>query len=289
MPRSQGSDDSRDSNASSFHSVEVTDKGKGKAIAKESRKEVPEDSAPTLFKGAEVGMYDQASKSFYAVTTNNPRIPKVSRWDEQATKWVAENSKKIVKALVEIVPTLIQGAANLVPEGKAKMITNAIGVGAQGVAVGTELYHAYKAHGAGEATDAWTTTATAARFGALGANLTAALVPTGSVAATISSGLGTYGTALSTGINLAHTPQGRGGPMYQHPRTNIGYEMGDVEPGLETPDTRSSHSSLPTQANAAYYNPTMHDQAYYAQQPSSSAAASSSKAKAPEQSHLVRR
>ncbi|MEW1647181.1 MULTISPECIES: hypothetical protein [unclassified Streptomyces] len=226
-------------------------------------------------------MYDQNSKSYFAVTPEAAEAQRVARWDKRAMQWAWENKSKLTKALVEMVPTLIQGAANLMPEGKAKTITNAVGVGSQGVAVVKEGYDAYKASKAGEPMDPWATVATTSRVVALGNNLASSLLPSGGIPATVTNNVGTYTNAFATGIGLVHDPHAdRGGPMYMHTDANLGYGMGDIRPGYQTPATQSSHSSLPTDYQQPYpagnytYQPT-HDLSQY-QQHGSDATASSS-------------
>ncbi|MET7681093.1 hypothetical protein [Streptomyces sp. NPDC005423] len=239
-------------------------------------------------------MYDQTSKSYYAVTPDNPSATQVARWDG-VKDWVYQNRSKLTKALVEMVPTLVQGAAGLMSEGKAKTITTAVGVGTQGIAVGHEVYHAYKNNRAGEPVDGYAATATASRVAAFGNNLASALLPTGSVSATVTNNVGTYSNALATGINLVHDPQaGRGGPMYMHTDATLGYEMGNIRPGYyQTPTSQSSNSSGPNvnysqypqysqpsastsgyQAGDYTYQPT-HDPAQYRQHGSDPGASSS--------------
>ncbi|MFJ9538286.1 hypothetical protein ACIRPX_13590 [Streptomyces sp. NPDC101225] len=282
MPRSRSQDSggSAESNASSFHSVRITDKGKGKAPAiASSSKSVPEETAPQIFQGA-VGVYDQNSKRFFAVTPENSSNEQVARWDQKARKWAWENKSKLTKALVEMVPTLIQGAANLMPDGRAKTIVNAVGVGSQGMAVAHETYEAVKASRAGEPMDPWSTVATGARVAALGNNLASSVLPSGGIPATVTSNVGTYANAFATGVNLVHDPHaGRGGPMYMHPGTNIGYELGDIPPGYQAPATDSSNSSLPThyqpsQAGSYGHQPS-YDPSQYQQHQSDPAASSS--------------
>ncbi|MFJ2888916.1 hypothetical protein ACIO53_23010 [Streptomyces sp. NPDC087305] len=250
-------------------------------------------------------MYDQTTKRFYAVTRNNPAVAPVSRWDKAAKTWVAENGKKIGKALIDLAPTLIQGASTFM-DGRAKTITNAVGVGAQGIAVVKEGYHAVQGYRAGEYMDPIAMSAMASRAVAAGSNLASTIVGEGT-AGTALSGVGTYSAGVGTTIDLMHDPHAnRGLPMYgvgNNPQ--LGYGMGEVAPGYQTPHTQSSYSSLsnpnysqqpaaatsgyqPEASSAGYYNAPVTDTTHY-EQHSSSSDPSSSAHHAAAQEHVVRR
>ncbi|MET7458129.1 hypothetical protein ABZT03_41060 [Streptomyces sp. NPDC005574] len=253
---SQGSVNSANSDASSFHSVWITDnrksKGKGKeVVATRSSRAVPGESAPQLPEEAEVGYYDQNSKNYYAVARNNPAVAEVSRWDK-TVGWVAENRRKIAKALLDVTPTVIQGvASNLMKEGTWQTVVNGAGVAGQMALAVRDGWDEYKSHQI-KPLNPERLTAIGFRIASAGANL-GSVVSENSRAAGALGGLGTFAGAVGTTLDVMAAPH-QGGPLYEIGRNpGVGYGMGDFPPGYQTPNTQSSNPSNPS-------NPSMHSQ-----------------------------
>ncbi|MFJ4922377.1 hypothetical protein [Streptomyces sp. NPDC088725] len=250
MPGSQGSHDSGDSNASSFHSVRIDD-GRRSTSVRSSSSPVP-DSAPQLFEGAGTGVYDANAREFYAVNGNA-----VARWDQRAVQWVSENRTRIARALVDATPSLIQGASNFMT-GRAATITRSVGIAAQGIVGGQELYDQYQQYQAGGHVDPYQVATSAARLASAGMNTYGAAANQSAPGTTMVDGAGTWvagGATAADAVHHAHTDPGRaaedpGYEMYgMHNNPQLGYQPGQYPPGYEpASEPQSSTSSLQPQS-----------------------------------------
>ncbi|ODA73287.1 hypothetical protein [Streptomyces sp. AVP053U2] len=258
MAGSTHSDDSANSNASSYVSVRISEDRRG-TRAEVSSKPAP-DNAPPLFAGAGTGVYDRTNQQFYAVNPDNPRGSQVARWSKSATKWVAENKSRIVKALVDVSPTLIQGASTFAP-GRAGTIMNGVGIAAQGAVAGHELYGQYQQHRSGGHVDGVQIGASLGRLASTALNTYAAVGDQESDTTKMVGGAGSWvagGATMTDIMHHAHTDPGRvaqdpGYEMYgMHRNPPLGNQPGQYPPGYNPASPPpSSTSSLPAPANNA--------------------------------------
>ncbi|KJK38614.1 hypothetical protein UK15_16185 [Streptomyces variegatus] len=256
MAGSQHSDDSANSNASSYSSVRVSDDGR-RAQARASSAPVPDD-APPLFANAGTGVYDQTARQFYAVNTAQPKGQQVARWSKSAAAWVSENKSRIVKALVDVTPTIIQGAAGFTT-GRAKTIVSGVGIAAQAGVAGYELYDQAKQSLAGGHVDPVQVSASLGRLASTALNTYAAVADQEAAATARVGGAGSWvaGAATMTDVvHHAHTDPGRvaadpGYEMYgMHRNPTLGNQPGQYPPGFTpAPAPPSSNSSLSAPAN----------------------------------------
>ncbi|MEU1319015.1 hypothetical protein [Streptomyces tibetensis] len=263
MAGSQHSDDSASSNASSYSSVRISDDGR-RAQARVSSAAVPDD-APPLFANAGTGVYDQTARQFYAVNTAQPKGQQVARWSRSAAAWVSENKSRVVKALVDVTPTIIQGAAGFT-SGRAKTILSGVGIAAQAGAAGYELYGQAKQSFAGGHVDRVQVSASAGRLASAALNTYAAVADQEAAVTSAVGGTGTWlaGAATMTDIvHHAHTDPGRvaadpGYEMYgMHRNPALGNQPGQYPPGFTpTPAPPSSTSSLSAPAGNTPANNT---------------------------------
>ncbi|MFF8672804.1 hypothetical protein [Streptomyces sp. NPDC015242] len=256
MAGSEYSDDSANSNASSYSSVRISDNGR-QAQARVSSAAVPDD-APPLFANAGTGVYDQTARQFYAVNTAQPQGQQVARWSKSAAAWVAENKSRIVKALVDVAPTVIQGAAAFT-SGRAATIVNGIGIAAQAGVAGKELYGQVQQSRAGGHVDPVQVSASLGRLASTALNTYAAVGDQESATTKMVGGAGSWvaGAATMTDVmRHAQTDPGRvaddpGYEMYgMHRNPMLGNQPGQYPPGF-TPASAapSSTSSLQAPAN----------------------------------------
>ncbi|MER5339355.1 hypothetical protein ABT030_03235 [Streptomyces mirabilis] len=206
---------------------------------------------------ATVGIFDQRTRTFYAVAVDNPLNPtavQAARWDQKAATWAWENKKKVLNALIEIAPTVIQGIANLMPDGKGKTIVNAVGVAAQAGTLGHETVYAVKNQLAGGAAHPLGAAAMTARGVALGFNIAAAV--TKGKAHDLTNSLGTA-LSMTAATAMIAKPKPEREQVYQQGanRANLArddeYELGSIRPGYWTPETPQSPSDASLQARVA--------------------------------------
>ncbi|MER7977244.1 hypothetical protein [Streptomyces sp. NPDC095817] len=262
MPGSGNSSDSDHSNASSYHSIRVRSSG----TVERSRSAVPE-SAPELFAGA-TGMYDQSARQFYAVDTQQQVA---ARWSSsnKAWEWMKSNKAKLAKALVDVAPTLIQGASTFIP-GRAGTIVNGVGIAAQGAVAGQELYGQFQQHRAGGVVDGVQVGASIGRLVSTGLNTYGAVGDQESSTTKMIGGAGSWVAGAATATDLthhAHTNQGDLAPgdaenqMYGlHNNPQLGNQPGQFPPGYNPPtqppsSTSSFQTQNPTNASAGTFNP----------------------------------
>ncbi|MGA5203720.1 hypothetical protein [Streptomyces variegatus] len=256
MAGSQHSDDSANSNASSYSSVRVSDDGR-RAQARASSAPVPDD-APALFANAGTGVYDQNARQFYAVNTAQPKGQQVARWSKSAAAWVSENKSRIVKALVDVTPTIIQGAAGFT-SGRAQTIVSGVGIAAQAGVAGYELYDQAKQSRAGGHVDPVQVSASLGRLASTALNTYAAVADQESPSTKMVGGAGSWVAGAATMADVvhhAHTDPGRvaddpGYEMYgMHRNPTLGNQPGQYPPGFTpAPAPPSSNSSLSAPAN----------------------------------------
>ncbi|MFE0964165.1 hypothetical protein [Streptomyces fungicidicus] len=256
MAGSEYSDDSANSNASSYSSVRISDDGR-RARARVSSAAVPDD-APPLFDNAGAGVYDQNARQFYAVNTDQPRGQQVARWSKSAAAWVAENKSRIVKALVDVTPTIVQGASTFA-SGRAATIVNGVGIAAQAGVAGLELYGQVQQHRAGGHVDPVQVGASLGRLASTALNTYAAVGDQESSTTKMVGGAGSWvaGAATMTDVvHHAHTNPARvaddpGYEMYgMHRNPVLGNQPGQYPPGFTpAPAPQSSASSLSAPAN----------------------------------------
>ncbi|CAL9614613.1 hypothetical protein SUDANB108_05730 [Streptomyces sp. enrichment culture] len=256
MAGSEYSDDSANSNASSYSSVRISDDGR-RARARVSSAAVPDD-APPLFANAGTGVYDQTARQFYAVNTAQPQGQQVARWSKSAAAWVAENKSRIVKALVDVAPTVIQGAAAFT-SGRAATIVNGIGIAAQAGVAGKELYGQVQQARAGGHVDPVQVSASLGRLASTALNTYAAVGDQESATTKMVGGAGSWVAGAATMTDVMHhaqTDPGRvaddpGYEMYgMHRNPMLGNQPGQYPPGF-TPASAapSSTSSLQAPSN----------------------------------------
>ncbi|MEU7722390.1 hypothetical protein [Streptomyces tibetensis] len=251
MAGSEHSDDSANSNASSYSSVRISDDGR-RARARVSSAAVPDD-APALFTGAGTGVYDQTARQFYAVNTDQPQGRQVARWSKSAAAWVAENKSRIVKALVDVTPTIVQGASQFT-SGRAATIVNGVGIAAQAGVAGYELYGQVQQHRAGGHVDPVQVSASLGRLASTALNTYAAVADQESATTKMVGGAGSWvagGATAADIVHHAHTDPGRvaddpGYEMYgMHHNPVLGNQPGQYPPGFTpVPAPPSSSSSL---------------------------------------------
>lgn len=256
MAGSQHSDDSANSNASSYSSVRVSDDGR-RARARASSAPVPDD-APALFANAGTGVYDQNARQFYAVNTAQPKGQQVARWSKSAAAWVSENKSRIVKALVDVTPTIIQGAAGFT-SGRAQTIVSGVGIAAQAGVAGYELYDQARQSRAGGHVDPVQVSASLGRLASTALNTYAAVADQESASTKMVGGAGSWVAGAATMADVvhhAHTDPGRvandpGYEMYgMHHNPALGNQPGQYPPGFTpAPAPPSSNSSLSAPAN----------------------------------------
>ncbi|MFE9601392.1 hypothetical protein [Streptomyces hokutonensis] len=192
---------------------------------------------------------------------SNPTAIQAARWDQQAATWAWENKKKILNALIEIAPTVIQGVATLMPDGKGKTIVNAVGVAAQSGTLAHETVHAVKNQWEGGAAHPVGAAAMTARGLALGFNVAAAVLQEGR-AFELTNKAGTVLSTVAATAMLAKQQQedlesGQAHPVYQQGanRANLArpeeYELGSIQPGYFTPVTPQSPSDTSLQPGDA--------------------------------------
>ncbi|WP_405991009.1 hypothetical protein [Streptomyces sp. NBC_00986] len=144
-PNSVGSGGSGSSNASSYTSVEITerrvrkDKGKGRrqevvaeAVVRDSATPAPEETAPQLPRGAQRGWYDSFANAFYAHTSNDKQKSsheKVSIWDVAKNRWhsLPKEYRHVARSLLDFIPNAAQGGATLA-SGKTAIALKAGGI-----------------------------------------------------------------------------------------------------------------------------------------------------------------
>ncbi|MFJ6895159.1 hypothetical protein [Streptomyces hokutonensis] len=205
---------------------------------------------------ATFGVYNQRRQTFYAVAVDNPSNPtavQAARWDQKAAAWTWENQKKILNALIEIAPTVIQGVATLLPDGKGKTIVNAVGVAAQSGTLAHETVNAVKNQWEGGAAHPVGASAMVARGAALGFNITAAVLREGR-AFEITNKIGTVLSTVAATAMLAKQPSAR--QVYEQGgnRANLAhdeYELASIEPGWATPQTPNSPSDASLRSREA--------------------------------------
>ncbi|MFI8305311.1 hypothetical protein ACIF80_18060 [Streptomyces sp. NPDC085927] len=258
MAGSDYSDDSTGSHASSYSSVTISDDGR-RAQAQVSRASVPDD-APPLLNDAGTGVYDQNARQFYTVTPDNERGSQVARWSRNTAQWVSEHQSRIVKALIDISPTLIQGASSFVP-GRAGTILKGIGIAAQGAVAGRGLVGQYQQHRSGGHVDPVQVGASLTRLTSTVLNTYSAVGDKDSAVTRMVGGAGSWVAGAATAadaVHHAHTDPGRvaddpGYEMYgMHRNPTLGNQPGQYPPGFDpAPAPPSSTSSLPMPANNA--------------------------------------
>ncbi|MFG2438648.1 hypothetical protein [Streptomyces sp. NPDC048508] len=244
------SSDSEHSNASSYHSVRVRSSGN----VDSSSRPVP-DTAPDLPARATTGMYDQGANTFYAVDVERGRA---ARWNDKAKswgEWLKSNKSKAIKAVIDVAPTLIQGASKFVPEGRAATAVNAAGVAAQGLVAGYEMYGQGRQYFAGGHVDGTQIAASTARLVSAGLNAYGAAAADQDAPLTRSiDGAGTWVAAAATTADLMHHAEARptdlapGEAQVQmyglHNNPNLGNQPGQVPAGWNPSPPASSVSSF---------------------------------------------
>ncbi|MGI5366464.1 hypothetical protein [Streptomyces iakyrus] len=254
MAGSEHSDDSANSNASSYSSVRISDDG-SRARARVSSAAVPDD-APPLFANAGTGVYDQSARQFYAVNTAQPKGQQVARWSKSTAAWVAENKSRIVKALVDVAPTIIQGASAFT-SGRAATIVNGVGIAAQAGVAGYELYGQHQQSRAGGHVDPVQVSASVGRLVSTALNTYAAVADQESSTTKMVGGAGSWvagGATMTDVMHHAHTDPGRaaedpGYEMYgMHRNPVLGNQPGQYPPGFtpaQAPPSSTSSLSAP--------------------------------------------
>ncbi|MGW3661734.1 hypothetical protein [Streptomyces sp. NPDC005141] len=250
MPKSTHSDDSGNSNSSSYSAVRVNDDGNGGLSVRGSSQPVPDD-APQLLEGAGAGVYDQNSGDFYAVNSDNSRV---AHWDKakQTWAWLSENRGRIGKALLDVAPTLIQGASAFVP-GKAGTIVNATGVAAQAGVGLNELRGQFNQWREGGRLDGVQLATSAARIGSAAMNTYAAASDPEATSTKMVGGAGNWvagGATMTDVVHHAHTDPGRQphqdaeNQMYAlHTNPQLGMQPGQYPPGFVPPTQPESSNS----------------------------------------------
>ncbi|MFD5631386.1 hypothetical protein [Streptomyces sp. NPDC127072] len=199
-PQTTGSPNSQDS-GESWHSARSTahdyasvaiEDGKIKA----SRQKVPEN-VPDLPEGADVGVYDQRKKAFYANWNDQALV----RWSSKSAQWVSEHKGRAAKALADLGPSGVQGLAPFVPGTK---YVNAAGIALQGGKAAYEIYQQVNKNRAGEDMDYVKLSASLGRLGSVALNTAAALVDPESNAYKATNGSGTGLAWGSTAADLVH-------------------------------------------------------------------------------------
>ncbi|RMB84612.1 hypothetical protein [Streptomyces shenzhenensis] len=128
------------SHAGSYRSVRVRRSGE----VEDSGRTVPDD-APTPLREALVSVYNQGTDEYYAITlSSSGSAYRAQRWDQRAAKWARDNKGTVARALLDVAPSLIQGAANFVPEGLARTAVKAVGISAQAALAGYDAYQLYQ-------------------------------------------------------------------------------------------------------------------------------------------------
>ncbi|MCX2922436.1 hypothetical protein [Streptomyces sp. NEAU-W12] len=258
MAGSDYSDDSTGSHAGSYASVTISDDGR-RAQAQVSGASVPDD-APPLFDGAGTGVYDQGAQQFYTVAPDNERDSPVVRWSRSTAQWVSEHRSRIVKALIDISPVLIQGASSFVP-GRAGTVLKGIGIAAQSAVAGRGLVGQYQQHRSGGHVDPVQVGASLTRLTSTVLNTYAAVGDKDSAVTGMVGGAGSWVAGAATAADVmhhAHTDPGRvaddpGYEMYgMHRNPALGNQPGQYPPGFDpTPAPPSSTSSHPVPTNKA--------------------------------------
>lgn len=257
MPGSQGSQDSGNSNASSFHSVRLSDNGRAASVASSSSP-VPED-APQLFANAGTGVYDANANEFYAVNGNA-----VARWDQRAVQWVSENRGRIARALADAAPSLIQGVSGFM-DGRAATITKGVGIAAQGGVALQEYYQQFQQYQAGGHFDGTQFATSTGRLASAALNTYGAVANQDAPSTAMVDGAGTWVAGAATAadaIHHAHTDQRRqtqdpGYEMYgMHNNPPLGNTPGAYPPGYPAPSQSSTTSLSPVSTPAGNFNPT---------------------------------
>ncbi|MFJ3498452.1 hypothetical protein ACIPPJ_33350 [Streptomyces sp. NPDC086091] len=131
MPRPNGSSSSVNSNSSAYQAIRLEE---GNPQARLSSASVPND-APPLPHGATEGSFDANSGNYFARVGQQ-----VARYATSTGNWVVENRKEIIAAIIDISPTVIQGAAAMFPGNKAAATVNIVGIVAQAGVAGYDMY-----------------------------------------------------------------------------------------------------------------------------------------------------
>ncbi len=255
MAGSDISDGSAQSNASSYHSVVITEEG-----LQQSDLPVPEN-APELIDGAE-GFYDQQSDRYFADTHRG-----VAQWSQSRSKWtlegldraaqaaagwIAANRHRLAQFARDTLPTLAMGTAPLV-DGRAGQVLTYGGNLGQVATVAKEVWDEYREHRAGAQSDPWQRAAIGFRTVSVVANTTSNFGNFSNPSVTNAfNGVGTYAGALGTGIDIIHhgahhqrEQQDPGAEMYGwHHNPVLGTDWGQIPPwhGPSVPDSASPAS-----------------------------------------------
>ncbi|MEU9736032.1 hypothetical protein [Streptomyces sp. NPDC048002] len=250
MPGSDISDESGQSNASSYTPVRLRERSDGSIDITEARNAVPDD-APPLFNEARAGVYNERSNTYYAVGEEN----QVARWDQRVRQWAWENRANVMRAIIDVAPTAIQGTAPFVPEGTARNVVTGIGVASQGLVAVSELYGQYQQHQSGGHVDPVQVTASVGRLLSTGLNTYGAVADQEAPATSMVSGAGTWVSAAATTADVvhhAHTDAQRrqdpGREMYgMYPPPAVGTDVGQYPPGNAPAPSSASASGVSSQ------------------------------------------
>lgn len=231
------------SNAGSYRSVRVHRNGD----VTDSSSAVPDD-APEPHRDSLAGVYDQAHDRFYSITVSSSGSEyQARRWDQRAAKWIKDHKDGVGRALVDVAPSLIQGAANFAPAGLARTAVKTVGLGSQ---VALTAYDAYQLYQQDRA-DPMRVTSLGGRAVSTGLNLYNALGPQGTATA-VAGGAANWAAGAATVTKAVADAQTPTLPLYQQ-RANI--PLQDLPARLQppppgTPTTVSSIDSFRTAPSA---------------------------------------
>ncbi|MFD3732556.1 hypothetical protein [Streptomyces sp. NPDC058632] len=234
------------SNAGHYQSVRVHRNGG----VTDSRSAVPDD-APEPHRDSVANVYNQGNDRFYSITPSSSGSEyRALRWDQRAAEWIKDHKDTVGRALVDVAPSLIQGAANFAPEGLARTAVKTVGLGAQ---VALTAYDAFQLYQQDQA-DPMRVVSLGGRAVSTGLNLYNTLGPQGTATA-VAGGAANWaaGTATVTkAVADASTPTL---PMYQQ-RDNI--PLQDLPARMQPPpagtpasyaSTESFHTARSTPGN----------------------------------------